>query len=117
MMASVIGLMTDRKYTGEEIEVDLSPLNCQKTVISPASNLLEDVDMGTPDPFPLVDRDVKLIAAACMASDPEERPSLAELEAWVAERLLYDANKYGNKKFEQNDNIRRILQILIFDAF
>ncbi|KAI1086186.1 hypothetical protein F5B19DRAFT_480146 [Rostrohypoxylon terebratum] len=117
MMASVIGLRTTHKYTGDEIEVDLSPLNHHKTVVAPASNLLEDVDMGTPDPFPQVDRDIRLITAACMASDPKERPSLAELEGWVAERLLYGANKYGNVVFERDDNVRSIVRILIFEAF
>ncbi|KAI1205326.1 uncharacterized protein F4807DRAFT_464804 [Annulohypoxylon truncatum] len=116
MMATIIGLQTDRKYTGEEIEVDLSALNRSEIVLSPASNLLEDRDMGTPDPFPQVDLHLRLITAACMASDPGERPSLAELENWVVNGISYGADKYGNITLERDNTIRKIVQQFIFNA-
>ena len=84
MMATVINLMTDRRYTGQEIEVDLSKLGRPSDVRSPASGILPDVEMGEPDPRPLVDLDLRLLVAACMAAEPRLRPTLAELENWVS---------------------------------
>ncbi|KAI1454256.1 kinase-like domain-containing protein [Annulohypoxylon moriforme] len=116
MMATLIGMQTDRKYTGEEMEVDLSTLNRGEAVLSPASNLLEDVDMGTPDPFPQVNLQLRLIVAACMASDPNDRPSLAELENWILSGASGGASNYNNVRFERDTTIQTIVQRFIFDA-
>ncbi|KAI2465731.1 hypothetical protein F4781DRAFT_408091 [Annulohypoxylon bovei var. microspora] len=116
MMASIIGLQTDRKYTGEEIEVDLSVLNGSDSVLSPASGILEDQDSGSPDPFPEVDLHLRLITAACMASEPGERPSLAELENWVVNGVSYGESRYGGSNWERDNTIRAVVQRYIFDA-
>ncbi|RYP66623.1 hypothetical protein DL771_007692 [Monosporascus sp. 5C6A] len=94
MMASVVTLETDKRYTGEEIEVDLSQFGRPNDVLSPASGILPDAgsrDMDPSlDPCPHVDLDLRHIVAACVAEDPQHRPTLAELEEWVYTHVCND---------------------------
>ncbi|KAI1390340.1 kinase-like domain-containing protein [Hypoxylon trugodes] len=121
MMASVIGLQTDRKYSGEEMEVDLSELGRADDVLSPAAGILEDFDNGTPDPYPLVDKDLRLVLAACLAVDYRDRPTLEELERWAGAKILNtDPNQYAHinrgREQETDERIHAIVQACIFDA-
>ncbi|RYO81300.1 hypothetical protein DL762_007209 [Monosporascus cannonballus] len=74
MMASVIILETDKRYMGEEIEVDLSQFGRPNNILSPASGILPDAgsrDMDPNlDPCPHIDLGLRHIVAACMAEDP-----------------------------------------------
>ncbi|KAI1802413.1 kinase-like domain-containing protein [Daldinia bambusicola] len=121
MMASIFTLQTDSKYTGAEIEVDLSKLGYPSDTLSPAAGILGDPDNAEPDPLPHIDRDMRLIVAACMASEPQDRPSLADLEQWVYNEVnnthpaYYGANP-GGARWEENITISEILQECIFNA-
>ncbi|OTA53665.1 hypothetical protein K449DRAFT_439863 [Hypoxylon sp. EC38] len=121
MMASVIGLQTHRKYTGEEIEVNLSELGRHKSIVSPASRILGHHELGEPDPYPDVEWRLRLIVAACMASDPGDRPSLGDLEGWVSYRVHTGtaedyADVQGGRNWERDESIREIVQYCIFNA-
>ncbi|KAI1101466.1 hypothetical protein F4804DRAFT_315828 [Jackrogersella minutella] len=121
MMATLIMLDTDKMYTGEEIELDLSRLNLSSSVLTPASGILEDIEMGTPDPFPNVDLNLRFIVAGCMASNPEDRPRLAELENWAVNGITRNTpDKYahlsGGIEWETDATIHRLLRRCIFDA-
>ncbi|KAI1465828.1 uncharacterized protein F4812DRAFT_461517 [Daldinia caldariorum] len=115
MMASIFALQTDLKYTGAEVEVDLSKLGYPSYTLSPAAGILGDPDNAEADPLPHIDRDMRLIVAACMASDPRDRPTLADLERWVYSEVsntypaYYGANP-GGATWEENATIRHILQ-------
>ncbi|KAI0850380.1 hypothetical protein F5Y00DRAFT_260678 [Daldinia vernicosa] len=121
MMADVLTLQTDSKYTGAEIEVDLSRLGYSSAVLSPASGILGDPEYGDPDPLPYIDRDMRLIIAACMASDPQDRPKIVDLERWVYSEVsntqpAYYGTNPGGATWESNETIYDIVQKCIFNA-
>ena len=121
MMATIINLMTDRRYTGEEIEVDLSKLGRPSDVRTPASGILSDVEMGEPDPHPRVDHDLRLLVAACMAGDPRLRPTLAELENWASTAVAGNSPASysrlpGGSRNETDNAIRDIIRACIIEA-
>ena len=120
-MAGVLTLLTERKYTGEEVEVDLSGFGLRSNVLSPASGILEDSLLGYPDPLPHIDLNLRLIIAACMATEPQDRPSLSQLSTWVYTYVSRtDAEYYnynpGGTYFESDENIRSIIQRFVLDA-
>ncbi|KAI0133441.1 kinase-like domain-containing protein [Hypoxylon sp. NC0597] len=121
MMATIVGLQTHRKYVGEEIEVDLTELGYDEKIVSPASRILGDDENDEPDPYPDVEWRLRLIIAACMASDPKDRPSLSELEHWVSDKVHNGTAKDyptrpGGRDWETNESIREIIQRCIHDA-
>ncbi|RYP70725.1 hypothetical protein DL769_004875 [Monosporascus sp. CRB-8-3] len=125
MMASVIILETDKRYTGEEIEVDLTQFGRPNDVLSPASGILpdagnRDIDPSL-DPCPHIDLDLRHIVAACMAEDPNQRPTLAELEEWVYSHVRNDyPARYGAMQrgmdWEMDETIQNIVKASTFDA-
>ncbi|RYP73351.1 hypothetical protein DL770_007801 [Monosporascus sp. CRB-9-2] len=125
MMASVVLLETDKRYTGEEIEVDLSQFGRSNDVLSPASGILPDagsreMDQSL-DPCPHIDLDLRHIVASCMAEDPKQRPTLAELEEWVYTRVCNDYPvRYGamprGMGWEMDKTIQTIVKAGTFDA-
>ncbi|OTB07671.1 hypothetical protein M426DRAFT_242319 [Hypoxylon sp. CI-4A] len=121
MMASIIQLRTHSKYTGEEVDVDLSSIGCYASILSPASGILGDYEYGDPDPYPSIDRDLRLTIAACIASEPRHRPSLADLEKWILYKVHYVVPEHyatapGGVAWESNIIIRHIIQRCVFDA-
>ncbi|RYP04276.1 hypothetical protein DL764_004539 [Monosporascus ibericus] len=125
MMASVIILETDKRYTGEEIEIDLSQFGRSNDVLSPASGILPDAgsrDMDPSlDPCPHIDLDLRHIVAACMAEDPKQRPTLTELEEWVYTHVCNDYPvRYGamprGMDWETDETIQTIVRAGTFDA-
>lgn len=124
-MATVITLQTDTRYTGQEIEVDLSVLpgpqghNRPTDVLSPASGILPDPDVDPlEDPCPHVNRDLRILVAACIASDPAQRPTLAELETWVfaeVQRNNPGAGGGGNTA-DDDQSIRALVKACAIDG-
>ncbi|KAI1267110.1 hypothetical protein F5Y18DRAFT_444077 [Xylariaceae sp. FL1019] len=81
LMATVMCALTDRRYSGEEIVLDLSDMELDEELETPASRLLPDPDARRPiDPLPDIDMDLRRVVAACIASTPEKRPTLRWLE-------------------------------------
>ncbi|OTB11578.1 hypothetical protein K445DRAFT_213462 [Daldinia sp. EC12] len=121
MMASVLRLQTHSKYTGAEVEIDLSKLGYSPNTLSPAAGILGDPEYGEPDPLPHIDRDMRLIVAACMANEHRDRPSLVDLERWIYSEVsntypaYYGANP-GGARWEDNTTIKEILQECILNA-
>ncbi|KAI1660301.1 kinase-like domain-containing protein [Daldinia decipiens] len=121
MMATILTLQTDWKYTGEDVQVDLSRLGYSSAVLSPASGILGGPEHDEPDPLPYIDRDMRLIIAACMASNPQDRPMMVDLERWVYSEVsntqpaYYGINR-GGAEWESNETICNIVQQCIFDA-
>ncbi|KAK7754944.1 hypothetical protein SLS62_003028 [Diatrype stigma] len=120
MMATVITLQTDTRYTGQEIEVDLSmlPGHSRPTdVLSPASGILPDPDVDPRDPCPRVNRNLRVIVAACIASDPAQRPTLAELETWVYGQVRRSSPGGGAGDAANNDqSIRALVKACAIDG-
>ncbi|KAI2618400.1 kinase-like domain-containing protein [Hypoxylon sp. NC1633] len=121
MMATMIRLQTDSKYTGEEIQVNLTRIRRQEQILSPASGILEDEELGYPDPCPTVDHDLRLLVAACMASEPNDRPSLAELEKWVVHFARNRSHGFyaympDGGASESDDQISRVMQHCLYNA-
>ncbi|KAI0117445.1 hypothetical protein F4814DRAFT_459529 [Daldinia grandis] len=121
MMAGVLTLETESKYTGTEVEVGLNRLGYSSAVLSPSSGILGDPEYGEADPLPHIDRDMRLIIAACMASNPQERPKMVDLERWVYSEVSntqpgYYGTNPGGAAWESNDTICDIMQQCIFNA-
>ncbi|KAI1642266.1 kinase-like domain-containing protein [Daldinia loculata] len=121
MMAGVLTLQTDWKYTGAEIEVDLSRLGYSSVVLSPASGIFGNPEYDEPDPLPYIDRDMRLIIAACMASNPQDRPEIFDLERWIYSEVSNTQPAYyginpGGATWESNETIYNIVQQCIFNA-
>ncbi|RYP10776.1 hypothetical protein DL765_007987 [Monosporascus sp. GIB2] len=125
IMASVIILEIDKRYTGGEIEVDLSQFGRPNNVLSPASGILPDAGNGdmdlSLDPCPHIDLDLRHIVAACMAEDPNQRPTLAELEKWVYTHVCNDYPvRYGamprGMDWEMDETIQNLVKAFTFDA-
>ncbi|KAI0126387.1 hypothetical protein BJ170DRAFT_723817 [Xylariales sp. AK1849] len=132
MMATLIHLQVDSKYRGEEMEVDLSRLGRPQDAISPASGILSPAQARdgnspplapgatTSDPCPHTDLDLRFIIAACMAEDPNHRPTLTELENWAFSQVRntkpadYGAMPSG-AYLESDEMIRKIVQNCIFE--
>ncbi|KAI1500374.1 hypothetical protein F5X99DRAFT_429488 [Biscogniauxia marginata] len=115
MMASLILLQTHAKYTGEPIEVDLSKVGRPAATETPASGFLPDITLSpNEDPCPQINFDLRCVIAACLASDPELRPTLEELETWAFSEVC---KAYpGGATWESDEMIEKIIQACIFDA-
>ncbi|KAI1417337.1 kinase-like domain-containing protein [Hypoxylon sp. FL1857] len=118
LMAGIISLETNKKYSGGEIEVDLSRFGYMDLVLSPAAGILGDREVGEPDPYPYVDGDLRYIISACMATEPTDRPSLAQLEEWATEKVYkgQPTDYLNDVAWETDQNIRTIVQNCIFNA-
>ncbi|KAI0147081.1 hypothetical protein GGR57DRAFT_506059 [Xylariaceae sp. FL1272] len=66
-------------------------------------------------PFPGLDDNMRILVCACMFRTRAERPALAEVLAVVEQCSRFGADHYGNRPEEQDDNISRLVQRLIFD--
>ncbi|KAI1332972.1 hypothetical protein F5Y16DRAFT_393378 [Xylariaceae sp. FL0255] len=119
MMATIMCLIQGRKYSGEVIEIDLSTLiNGAKRVETPSSGILEDPDgiANYSDPLPRIDLTLRLIVAACMATEPQNRPTLDYLENWIGTMSQrWDDNTFADMK-ESKEGMSLIMQRCMFDA-
>ncbi|KAI1758779.1 kinase-like domain-containing protein [Hypoxylon sp. FL1150] len=121
MMATMILLLVDSKYTGEEIEVDMTRLRRGRSVPTPASGILADEEMGIPDPCPDTEEALRLVVAGCMASNPADRPSLADLETWASRAVTkkdaaFYTNMPGGARREGTAAIAALVQKFMLDA-
>ncbi|KAI1873045.1 uncharacterized protein JN550_003298 [Neoarthrinium moseri] len=122
MMATVITMNTDSKYGAADIEVDLSKLGRPIDTLCPAAGILPDPEARPIiDPCPHVDPDLRLVVAACMADEPQNRPTLAELENWVFSEVCntYPAHYFrnpGGADYENDSTIQKMVQMCIFNA-
>lgn len=70
---------------------------------------------------PGLDPDLRTLIGLCMATDPQHRPALQNLEFYVRQQIARrDFNYYnprgGGDLTESDDNIRQIMQRLLLDA-
>ncbi|KAI0150352.1 hypothetical protein GGR57DRAFT_504356 [Xylariaceae sp. FL1272] len=108
LMATIMCGLTDSRYSGEEIVVDLSDVGLHEELDTPASRILPDPDARHPiDPLPDIDMNLRRVVAACMALTPGKRPTLRWLEDWLTTALvLYPTSP----EFESDESITNIVQ-------
>ena len=79
------------------------------------------LEAGEMDPRPFIDPYLRLIVAACMASNPKQRPTLAQLEGWVYTAIHeFTPANYGHLPGgavkETDESIREIVTGCILNA-
>ncbi|KAK5637566.1 hypothetical protein RRF57_013281 [Xylaria bambusicola] len=118
MMATLMLLLTGSKYVSETISVDATKLGGNEDVETPAKNILpDDLDRHPVDPCPEIEKDMRLLVAACMADLPVHRPRLSALERFVTRATRRRRPEdYGNPELETDQRISQIIQLCIFDA-
>lgn len=109
--------LTSNIYPRESVARPFKVYDGRPQVMTNGTLLLNDGNNVTP--FPWLDTGLRKLVCACLATDPENRPSPERLVSIVTNCVRYRDHQYyasRNYRGESDEEIRLLLSELVFNA-